>query len=135
MKIFIAYRYAGEDPSSLKETLEEITSIFKRRGISVFYSFAYEDLFQEKRFSYKQILDFALHALDESDYIFALIKSQEKSEGMLLELGYAYAKNKRIILAQQKDVRTNFLQELAEQTLSFSDLEDLYKQVAVLKLL
>lgn len=134
MKIFISYRYAGEDLSTLKGILEKIVSIFESRGFSVFCSFGYNDFFKEKDYSNKQILDYALKELGESDYVFALVKSQEKSEGMLLELGCAYARNKKIILAKKNDVYTTFLQELAEQTILFSDLDDLYKQLEDIKL-
>ena len=135
MKIFISYRYTGEDLSILKGILEKITSIFESGGNSVFCSFGYDVFFQREKYSYKQILDYALRELDESDYVFAFIKSQEKSEGMLLELGYAYAKGKKIILAKKDDVYTTFVQELANNTISFTDLEDLYKKLELIELL
>lgn len=53
---------------------------------------------------------------------------------MLLELGYAYANSKKIILAKKEDVYTTFVQEIAEKTISFTDLEDLYKKLELLEL-
>lgn len=134
MKIFISYRYTGEDLSILKGFLDRITSSFESKGHSVFCSFGHNDFFQKENYSYKQILDYALKELDESDYVFAFIKSQEKSEGMLLELGYAYAKGKKIILAKKDDVHTTFVQELSGKTIAFSDIEDLYKKLELLEL-
>lgn len=134
MKIFISYRYTGEDLSIVKSTIEKITSLFEDKNISVFCSFGHSEFFQKENYSNKQILDYALKGLDESDYVFAFIKSQEKSEGMLLELGYAYAKGKKIILAKKDDVYTTFVQELAERTISFTDLEDLYEKIEKLEL-
>lgn len=134
MKIFISYRYTGEDLSVLRGILVKITSLFENKGHSVFCSFGHNDFFQKENYSYKQILDYALKELDESDYVFAFVKSQEKSEGMLLELGYAYAKGKKIILAKKEDVHTTFVQEMAKKTISFVDLEDLYKKLELLEL-
>ncbi len=134
MKIFISYRYTGEDLSVLKDVLEKIISIFESKGLSVFCSFGHNDFFMEEKYSYKQILDYALKELDESDYVFAFVKSKDKSEGMLLEIGYAYAKGKKIILANKDGVKTTFVNELAEKIISFEDLDDLYKKLKSLEL-
>lgn len=134
MKIFISYRYTGEDLSVLKEILEKITFLFESKGFSVFCSFSHNDFFKKENYSYKQILDYALMELDESDYVFALVKSSEKSEGMLLELGYSYAKGKKIILAKKEDVRTTFIQEISDQDISFNNLEDLYEKLEKIQL-
>ena len=134
MKIFISYRYTGEDLSVLKLVLAKISSLFESKGHSVFCSFGYNDFFQKENYSYKKILDYTLNELNKSDYIFAIIKSQDKSEGMLLELGYAYAKGKKVILAKKEDVYTTFVQELAKRTISFSDLDDLYEKLELLDL-
>lgn len=134
MKIFISYRYTGEDLLVLEGILEKITTTFESKGISVFCSFRHNEFFQRENYSYKQKIDYALVELDESDYIFALIKSEEKSEGMLLELGYAYAKGKKIILAKKEGVFTTFVHELAMQTISFTHIEDLYQKLEKLEL-
>lgn len=134
MKIFISYRYTGEDLTILKGILEKITSIFESKGALVFCSFGKNDLFKKENYSYKQILDYALCELDDSDYVFALVKSQDKSEGMLLELGYAYSKGKKIILAKKNDVRTTFVQEISMQNIDFENLEDLYEKINKLEL-
>lgn len=118
----------------MKGILERITALFESKGHSVFCSFGHNDFFKKENYSYKQILDYALKEVDESDCMFAFIKSQEKSEGMLLELGYAYAKGKKIILAKKNDTYTTFVQELAQKTFSFESIEDLYKKLELLEL-
>lgn len=118
----------------LKGILEKIISIFENKGLSVFCSFGHNDFFRKESYSYKQILDYALRELDQSDYVFALVKSPERSEGMLLELGYAHAKRKKIILAKKEGVNTNFIQEIAGQHISFTNLEDLYEKLEKLQL-
>lgn len=134
MKIFISYRYTGEDHTALKGILEKITQAFESKGCSVFCSFGYNDFFQKENYSNKQILDYALRELNETDYVFALVKSPEKSEGMLLELGYAYSKGKKIILAKKSDVQTTFVQEISEQIIDFDSLDELYDKLQKLEL-
>ena len=100
----------------------------------MFCSFGHNDFFQKEKYSNQQLLDYCLKELDNSDLVFAFIKSPEKSEGMLLELGYAYAKGKKIILAKKNDIYTTFIQEISNQTLTFTDLEDLYKKLENIEL-
>lgn len=134
MKIFISYRYTGEDLSVLEGILERIISLFENKGYSVFCSFKHNNFFKKENYSYKQILDYAFKELDDSDYVFAFVKSPEKSEGMLLELGYAYAKGKKILLAKKEGVHSTFIQEFSNQNISFTDIEDLYEKLEKLKL-
>jgi len=49
-----------------------------------------------------QVIKQAFIEIEKSDAIIALGESEEKSEGMLLEIGYAKAKNKKLILAIKK---------------------------------
>lgn len=134
MKIFLSYRYTGEDLKVLEGILANICSNLESCGHNVFCSFGKNKFFVENNFSYKQILEYALKELDESDYILAFIKSQDKSEGMLLEIGYALAKGMKIILAIKKDVKTVFLPQIADQVIQFETLEDLYTQLKELVL-
>ena len=126
MKIFISYRYTGEDLSLLQEIMETIVSKIETKGHEVYCSFGKREFFAEQNFSLKEILDDALQALETSDCIFALVKSSEKSEGMLLELGYAYAKGKNVIVAKQKDATATFIPEIANQLIEFSEVSELY---------
>lgn len=134
MKVFLSYRYTGEDLAKLEGVIAQIYSSLERAGHSVFCSFGKNTFFRENNFSYKQILEYALNKLDTSDYVLALVKSSEKSEGMLLELGYSIAKEKKIILAIQQDAHVTFLRQLASKVLEFGELEDLYPQLENLKL-
>lgn len=129
MKIFISYRYTGENRDTLKDIIDNLCLTFKKAGHEVFCSFYNNYFYKENNFSYKQILDHALTELDNSDCVFALIKSEEKSEGMLLELGYAYSKNKKIILAIKSNVKTVFLREIAEKVIEFDEIDNLYKKL------
>jgi len=130
MKFFLSYRFTGEDPIVLEQTLSQIKAALESAGHSVFCSFWSEQHFRDNNFSNKQILDYALENLDSSDIYFAFIKSSDKSEGMLLEAGYAYAKKKPIWVAIKNGVKTTFLTELAEKVIEFKILDDLSQKLS-----
>ena len=57
--------------------------------------------------------------------IFIFIKSHEKSEGMLIETGYAFAKKKKIFLVIKEGIKTTFIHQIANKVIEFKDIEDL----------
>ena len=75
-------------------------------------------------------MEHALNELDRADCILAFIKSEEKSEGMLIEIGYALAKKKKLILAIKKDVRATFVREMTNEIIEFQNLDELCEKLA-----
>ena len=129
MKIFISYKFEGEDLKSLEEMLLNVKRILEKNGNTVFTT-----LFEGKKLkSNKEIMDKALNHINESDSQLIIINSAEKSEGLLLEAGYSIAKNKKIILAVKKGIQTKWLKDYAYQKVEFETLEDLYKQLEKVK--
>jgi len=126
MKIFLSYRFTGEDPKILEQTLSQIKTALVSAGHSVFCSFWEEQRFRDGNFSNKQILEYALKELNSSDVYLAFIKSNEKSEGMLLEAGYAFAQKKLIWVVIKDGIKTTFLTEFAEKIIEFDTFENLY---------
>jgi nucleoside 2-deoxyribosyltransferase len=133
MKIFLSYRFTGEKIEELKEVIGKICSGIGQSGHNHYCSFNSEDFYKSNKFTNKQILEHALNELEVSDCILAFVKSEEKAEGMLLEIGYAKAKNKKFILAIKKGIKTTFLREIAEKIIEFKDIDDLTKQLEKLK--
>lgn len=128
MKIFISYRFTGEDPKELEETLKHICDLLIKKGHSHYCSFwdsGNNGLFKKNNFTNKQILEHALKEVDKSDCVVILIKSEDKSEGMLIEIGYALAKKKKIILIIKKGVRTTFVREIADKIIEFENLKEI----------
>ncbi len=129
MKIFISYKFEGEDLKSLEEMLLNVKRILEKNGNTVFTT-----LFEGKKLkSNKEIMDKALNHINESDSQLIIINSAEKSEGLLLEAGYSIAKNKKMILAVKKGIQTKWLKDYAYQKVEFETLEDLYKQLEKVK--
>ncbi|MCX6790666.1 MAG: nucleoside 2-deoxyribosyltransferase [Candidatus Gribaldobacteria bacterium] len=129
MKIFLAYKFGGEDLQELTETLGKILAVLRSKGHTVYCSIEDEQSFQENKKTKLEILQHAFGKLDESDLILAFVRSSEKSEGMLLEIGYMLAKGKPLALALQQGVKTNFIQELANPLIKFESVDDLYEKL------
>jgi len=134
MKIFLSYRFTGEKIEELKQIIGKICSSIEKSGHNHYCSFNSGDFYKSNKFTNKQIFEHALNELNGSDCILAFVKTEEKSEGMLLEIGYAKAKNKKFILAIKKGIKTTFLREIADRVIEFNDIEDLTKQLEILKI-
>ena len=123
--IFLSYRFAGEDINELTETLSKVLLTLRSVGHTVYCSIEDEKWFRENHRTNKEILKHALERLDKSDVILAFVKSDQKSEGMLLEVGYMMAKGKSFALALKRETKTTFLAELAEPLIEFDSIDDL----------
>ena len=120
MKIYIAYRFTGEDPKVLRADMDAISSALNNLGKEIFCSFDREQYFKDNNFTGKNIIEFSLNQMDNCDVVLCYIKSPEKSEGLLIEIGYAIAKNKDVYLLTEKDIKTTYLHEIAKKHLTFS---------------
>ncbi|MBI5913645.1 nucleoside 2-deoxyribosyltransferase [Candidatus Azambacteria bacterium] len=123
--IYLVYRFTGEDIHELTETLGKILSVLRSVGHTVYCSIEDEKWFKENHKTNKEILNHALERLDKSDVILAFVRSDQKSEGMLLEIGYMLAKGKSFALALKRGTKTTFLAELAEPLIEFDSINDL----------
>ncbi|MCK9351923.1 MAG: nucleoside 2-deoxyribosyltransferase [Candidatus Paceibacterota bacterium] len=124
-KIFLSHRFTGEDLIELTETLGKITAVLRAKGHEVYCSVEDELWFREHKRTNREIMEHALRKLDDSDVVLAFIRSPEKSEGMLLEIGYAVAKGKPFILALKQGLKTMAIAEMADPLIEFESSEDL----------
>lgn len=129
MKIQLAYRFTGENEKTLLAQLKRIKTILENNKHKTYIPVLDPDRPSEK----KALFLNTLKKLDSADAILALIKSDEKSEGMLMEIGYAWGKNKKLIIAINKDVKNTHMREFADILIEFSDIDDLYEKLEKLK--
>jgi len=132
MKIYLAYKFTGEKRTVLKSDLNAIIRTLESAGHTVFCAFQQETLFQQHHYSAKQIMDSSLPHLRAADILLAYIKSPEKSEGMLLEIGYAYALKKPIYVALKQGIVTHFITAMAAQVIKFTSHKNLQTQLSSL---
>jgi len=125
MKIFVSYRFTGEDPNELEQTIGKIAASLRSAGHEVYSSLEDEQWFREKKRTNKEIMEHAFQQLNTSNLLLAFIRSNDKSEGMLVEIGYAIAKGKRFALALKNGVSTTSIAQMAEPFIEFDNLDDL----------
>ena len=132
-KIFVAYRFTGEDLDILQRNLDQIKRALEARGLEAHCTIADEQSYRALNLTVKQILDNALQQLDACDLVFAFVNSASRSEGMLIELGYAFAKSKPIILAARKGVNVHSSTAVAHRIIEFDSMNNLMEQISKLE--
>lgn len=129
MKIFISFRFTGEEPKTLRNAIAGVEEALREAGHETICSVWEEEKFAAERFTPKRILEWALRELDGADAYFAFVRSPERSEGMLLEAGYALAKRKRFVVAVRRDIQTTFLRHLADTLIEYDTDEELHRKL------
>jgi nucleoside 2-deoxyribosyltransferase len=130
MKIFIAYKFTGETRESLENTVGDLTRFLKEKGHDVYCTLLDKNIQAQTK---NVLFDFALKEIDKSEVLMIFLQSKDKSEGMLMEVGYAMAKNKRIVLLVSKEVKKTHLMDLVKEKYKFNDMNDLYTKLEAFK--
>jgi len=133
-KSFISYRHKGEDPAKLLKLLTAVRDGLSEAGISAYCTFFDEDKFQEKSFGAREIMEHAFKKIKTVDVLFVLLTSDEKSEGMLMEIGYCLAKGIPIVVAAKNTVKSSSVPEMATHAVVWSDIADLTHKIGELPL-
>ena len=123
-KYFIAYRFTGETPAVLEERLSLVVSSLGRAGVEAYCNLFDQHEYEKAQLGPRQIMEKAFAKIDESDGLLVLIASDDKSEGQIMEVGYAFAKNKPIVAAVKAGVNT-YVDAMANQAIYWEDLPDL----------
>lgn len=121
---FIAYRHTGEDILELERRISTIDIALASKGIKSHATLFDETEYAKNNTTAGQIMEKAFQKISAMDGIFVLIAGNEKSEGQLMEVGFALALKKPVIVARQKDAKT-YVHELTNLSFEYSDLDDL----------
>ncbi len=127
MKIFISYRFTGEDMKALEVVLGNITKTLKSRRYDFFCSFYKEDYFKKQKFSRDQRYEYYIQNLKDCEIILFFIKSNDYSEGMETELDQAIKHDKKIVVAIQKNLGFTNFRKNAHDIIEYRNLEHFYK--------
>ena len=123
-QIFISYKYSWMDKIELRKDLEFISSHFKSIWYSTYIVTKELQKWQEVEFT-QEMIEESLEELKKSEIFFCYIKTQEKSEWMLVEFGYAKAINKKIVVFCKKWIETFFVKKLANTYIEYEDLNEI----------
>ena len=134
MKIFIGQAVTGEDINKLKEESKKIITLLEEAGNGCHCTFLEGDEW-EKNLLPGDKLKHAFKIIDENDSFLAIVRSEKRSEGMLMEIGYAISRNKKLIVAVNKNVRDKtYLDELADVVIEFEGIDELCNKLKELNL-
>jgi len=89
MKIFLSYRFTGEDKKMLSAELGAIKKTLRESGHDVFCSLDYEDFFTNKHMPLEEIYNYCCTQLQHHDVLLVYIKSQLPSKGITMEVNCA----------------------------------------------
>ena len=93
MKVFIAYKFTGEAEEDLHKLLTPLRDALQQAAGAVYCNFFDDDLaVRSKNFKPQDYVFDAFKMIDTSELMFVILNSDDKSEGMILEVGYALAK-------------------------------------------
>jgi len=129
-KVFISYKFTGEDSEKLKKVIPQLHDIIEEKGYSHYSTIFDSRQFHDEKWSGKDIMNKAFSEIDESDLILFFVNSSEVSKGMLVELGYALAKNKKLLLTIREDIKESIFRRQIPEVIEFKDLEDLKEKLS-----
>lgn len=131
-KVFVSYKFTGEALSELEKNMGMIIAALREKGYQVFCNIESEAKYRKDKFTSQQIMADALENLEKSEVVFVFNNSDSRSEGMLIEIGYAVAKQIPIILAARKGISVNSSKSVSSKVIEFESMDDLLIQIKTL---
>lgn len=131
MEYFISHKFTGEDRKKLEGIMRQICDTFTKHGHENYCTLWKEDELAKQPM--KGLFQHAFNEIDKADTFVAFINSEGKSEGMLIEMGYALAKGKKFILLINKKVKNTHTREIADKVIEFRNLDELKNKLKDLK--
>ena len=129
MRYYIAYKFLNTDKEMLKKNLGIISDMIEIEDNTT--CIFYRDI-QNRwaiQMSIDEVIKQAFVEVKKSDAILAFIESEEKSEWMLLEIGYAKALGKKLLLVIKRWIHLRFINALADEIIEFESMEDLESKI------
>ena len=123
MKAYIAIPY--QNRNDIREELDTITRILNQCGVS---PFVFVDQYSFKAEEEKQMMQRAIEAINESDWLIAL--ASQKAIGIGIEAGYAKGKGKPVIYIRQIEAEhSTTLSGISDHQIIYIDLQDLAQKL------
>ncbi len=131
-KVFVSFRFTGEDKKELKKIIPEIHNSLEKIGYKVYSTIFDSEKFSEENWTGKEIMKRVFREIDNSDLVLFFVRNSKVSQGMLVELGYSLAKKKELLLAIQKNVKESIFRRQIDQVIEFEDLDDLKEKLVMI---
>lgn len=129
MGYFVAYRHTGADPKRLEKLLPAVCDSLTERGHAVYCTYFDEEQFKATGQKPRQIMEHAFSKIEEMGGLFVVMDSEEKSEGMLMEVGYCAARGLGVIVAKRNGIENTYVPNMANSSFEYQDIEDLKQKI------
>jgi nucleoside 2-deoxyribosyltransferase len=129
MKIFISYRFSDIPKEELEKLLNPVCKLFKSHNIQVFCDFYKDDYYKENGYTVRAIMDDCFSMLDQVDLVLCLVDTPKTSCGMLLEIGYALAKEKLIMVCSRNGCEIDTLCKMADENITYNSYDELLDKI------
>jgi len=126
---FIAQAVTGEDINLLKQETQMIYSAIKSRGDEPYSSILEKNVVKNEK---PKIIQ-ALEHVKERDNILSIIRSNTKSIGLSIEVGYGKGIGKKIIVALKEGIENNYVPPLANNLIVYKNIEELCEEIKKIK--
>ena len=128
MKIFVSNKFKRENKRKLREKLERILTSLEIAGHKTF------NLFRDINWKTKELppgraISLAFDKIKKCDAILVLLDNKKESQGIYLEIGFAKALNKKIILLISTKYSFPTLESLADRVIKFKNLNEIDKKL------
>ncbi len=129
MNYFIAYRHTGEEPTRLSKLLPEVKNSLEERGSKIYCTYFDENSFRSNGYKPKDIMEHAFNKIEELGALFVVQDSSQKSEGMLMEIGFCVAKKLPVVVAKRSGVDNSYLSSMASYSFEYEDVVNLKEKI------
>lgn len=129
MRIFISHKFQGINKKDLRKKLEKIISIIEKNNHQAFVYFRNRTNWRVKNFPPGKVIKESFWEIKKCDAVVGFIDRPKLSEGMLLEIGFAKALNKKIILLISGKYSFPTLEAISDRVIKFNNLENLSKKL------
>lgn len=129
MKAVISYKYTGESIRKVEELLTTVSDAMSRSGFEPFciqFAKKTEEIEDDEP---SVMMQRAFERIDRADMLFVVQSSEARSEGMLMEVGYAIARGVPVVVATHTSVKNTYLPDMADQLIRYSSLQDLSAKI------
>ena len=99
--------------------------LFRSSGLDIYCTLDDEAMFHQQKWDAYQLMQYVFQKIDACDTLLVLIRSQDKSEGMGVEFGYALAKGKKLVVVKKKGVTTSCIAQLANKLIEYDNIDDI----------
>ena len=134
MKIFISHKFRGVNKKSLRKKLEKISFVLEKSEHKTFIFFRDKKNWEEREFPSGQVILEAFSQIKKCDILFGFIHNQKMSEGMLLEIAFAKALNKKIVLLICKKYSFPTLETISDQLIRIDNMKQIDKELLRIKI-